>query len=289
MSDDPIVIIGAGIGGLSTAVRLAAAGQKVCIYEKNTTVGGKMSQITADGYRFDTGPSVITMRHVFEDLFHSAGRNLADYLTLCPVDPLTRYFYQDNTVLDMRRDLSDTLQQIEALDPRDVEGYLLPYAPGNNYPWGSNSSIVNNMIILAYAHDFTGAETYFNAISEGQDYLLGRNPMDQSYVAGYGERPLQNPHHRFWAKQLVDTFPPPYPGAMSGGPNSGLEDPLANGLLAGCPAQKCFVDHIESWSTNEITINWNAPFAWVTAFLDEQASPEPEWSWYVFLPTVSRD
>ncbi|MCA9982411.1 MAG: FAD-dependent oxidoreductase, partial [Anaerolineales bacterium] len=59
MSNMPIVIIGAGIGGLSTAVRLAVAGQKVVVYEKNTAVGGKMSQITANGYRFDTGPSVI--------------------------------------------------------------------------------------------------------------------------------------------------------------------------------------------------------------------------------------
>jgi endoglucanase len=169
---------------------------------------------------------------------------------------------------------------------RDSEGYLLPYAPGDDYPWGSNSSVINNMIILALAYDFTADDVYFNAVSEGMDYLLGRNPMDQSYVAGYGERPLQNPHHRFWAKQLVDTFPPPYPGAVSGGPNSSLQDPYASGLLAGCPAQKCFVDHIESWSTNEITINWNAPFAWVTAFLDEQASPQPEWTWYSFFPVM---
>ncbi|MBK8430049.1 MAG: FAD-dependent oxidoreductase [Chloroflexi bacterium] len=78
------IIIGAGIGGLSTAIRLAAAGQKVAIYEQNTAVGGKMSQITAAGYRWDTGPSVITMRHVFEELFASAGRQLADYLTPPP-------------------------------------------------------------------------------------------------------------------------------------------------------------------------------------------------------------
>jgi diapolycopene oxygenase len=133
MSSEPIIVIGAGIGGLSTAVRLAVAGQKVVVYEKNTAVGGKMSQINCrTGIDFDTGPSVITMRHVFDDLFTSAGRNLDDYLTLLPVDPLTRYFYPDEqkTVLDIRRDLSETLQQIEALDPRDAEGYLsyLAYA-----------------------------------------------------------------------------------------------------------------------------------------------------------------
>jgi len=126
----PVVVIGAGIGGLSAAIRLAAAGQKVVVFEQNPAVGGKMGQIYEAGYRWDTGPSVITMRPVFEELFAIAGRNLDDYLTLLPVEPLTRYFYPDGTVLDASRDLSDMARQIAALDERDVEGYLayLAYA-----------------------------------------------------------------------------------------------------------------------------------------------------------------
>lgn len=126
----PIHIIGAGIGGLSAGIRLAAAGQQVIIHEKNPAVGGKMSEHTAAGFRWDTGPSVITMRHVFEDLFATAGRDLNDYITLLPVDPLTRYFYHDGTVLDISRDLSTTLNAIEQIEPKDVEGYLnyLAYA-----------------------------------------------------------------------------------------------------------------------------------------------------------------
>lgn len=119
-----VLIIGAGIGGLSTAVRLAAAGHRATIYEKNAQVGGKMGQICAGGFRWDTGPSVITMRHVFEDLFAAAGRRLEDYLDLLPVEPLTRYFYPDGVIFDASRDLSRTLGQIGALDARDVEGYL---------------------------------------------------------------------------------------------------------------------------------------------------------------------
>lgn len=124
------VIIGAGIGGLSAAIRLAAAGQRVTILEQNAAVGGKMGEINADGFRWDTGPSVITMRHVFEDLFAAAGRKLEDYLTLLPLEPLTRYFYPDGVVFDASRDLSNTLRQIAKLEPRDVEGYLayLAYA-----------------------------------------------------------------------------------------------------------------------------------------------------------------
>ena len=125
-----VAIVGAGIGGLSAAIRLAAAGRRVAIYEQNAVVGGKMGQIIRDGFRWDTGPSVITMRPVFEDLFAAAGRRLDDYLALLPVDPLTRYFYRDGTVLDATADLSRMATQIERLDQRDVEGYLdfLEYA-----------------------------------------------------------------------------------------------------------------------------------------------------------------
>jgi endoglucanase len=152
-----------------------------------------------------------------------------------------------------------------------AEGYRTPFTPSTgSYPWGSNSAVLNNMIILGLAYDFTQDHGYADAVSESMDYLLGRNALDKSYVSGYGSFPLTNPHHRFWAAQANAAYPPPPPGAVSGGPNSGLEDPYAQPLLQGCAPQKCYVDHIESWSTNEITINWNAPLAWVAAFLDEQ-------------------
>lgn len=127
---NPVVVIGGGIGGLAAAIRLAAAGRAVTILEQAPTVGGKMSQITADGYRWDTGPSVITMRHVFESLFASAGRRLDDYLDLQPLEPLTRYFYEDGSILDASRDWSNMAATIAAWEPRDVAGYLrfLAYA-----------------------------------------------------------------------------------------------------------------------------------------------------------------
>jgi len=130
VAKDPIFILGAGIGGLSAAIHLACAGERVVVLEKNASVGGKMAQVHADGFRWDTGPSVITMRHVFEELFAKAGKNFADYVTLLPADPLTRYFYTDGTVLDISPRLAETLAQIQALSERDVEGYLafLAYA-----------------------------------------------------------------------------------------------------------------------------------------------------------------
>jgi endoglucanase len=155
----------------------------------------------------------------------------------------------------------------------DTQGYRVPFKPGKKgFPWGSNSSVLNNAIILALAADMTNDAKYVNAAAEGMNYILGRNPLDKSYVTGYGERPLENPHHRFWAHQANNKFPSAPPGVVSGGPNSGLQDPYVQAAgLAGCAPQKCFVDNIEAWSANEMAINWNAPLAWVTAYLDEKA------------------
>jgi endoglucanase len=153
-----------------------------------------------------------------------------------------------------------------------AEGYRTPFRAGpKGYPWGSNSDVVNNLLVVALAGDITGDGRYPAAVATGFGYLLGRNPLDKSYVTGYGERPLVNPHHRFWSRQYNFHFPPPPPGVLSGGPNSGLQDPTIRAAgFKGRPPQKCFVDHIESWSSNEVAINWNAPFAWVVAYLDEQ-------------------
>ncbi len=151
------------------------------------------------------------------------------------------------------------------------EGYRLPYTPDiKGYPWGSNSSVLNNMLILGLAYDFTHDAQYFDAVSLGMDYLLGRNPNDKSYVSGYGENPLQNPHHRFWAHQADASFPPPPPGVIAGGPDNALEDPYIQGIHPnGCPSyQTCYADNYQSYSTNEEAINWNAPFAWTAAFLN---------------------
>ncbi len=131
-----VVVVGAGIAGLSAAIRLAAVGLRVTVLEQNEAVGGKMREVRAaapggvGSFRWDTGPSVITMRHVLADLFAAAGRRLEDYLTLRPVDPLTRYFYEDGTVLDATRDWPRLAEQIAAIDARDVEGYAayLAYA-----------------------------------------------------------------------------------------------------------------------------------------------------------------
>ena len=115
-----IIIIGAGLGGLSAACRLAKAGFSVTILEKNETIGGKVNLVEADGYKFDTGASLLTMRHVLEDLFEFAGRELKDYLDIIPLEPICRYFWTDGTIFDASTDLAKTAAEIAKLEPNDA-------------------------------------------------------------------------------------------------------------------------------------------------------------------------
>jgi endoglucanase len=149
------------------------------------------------------------------------------------------------------------------------EGYRIPFA--GPYVWGSNSDFANHGIVLALAFDLTGEERYRQGVVDAMDYLLGRNPVDKSYVSGYGENPLTNPHHRFWAHSADPSFPGPPPGALAGGSNfSSPADPVAQSIYAGCTPQTCYRDDIGAYSLNEVAINWNAPLFWIAAFLDER-------------------
>ena len=174
---------------------------------------------------------------------------------------------------DAFSEAADTYLQLE-----DEQGYGQPYAAStisssdsdNGYVWGSNSFVIDNAIILAYAYDLTDNTDYLNGAATAMDYLLGRNPVDYSYVTGYGTHAVQYPHHRFWAHQLSESFPMAPSGVLVGGPNSGMEDPWVQGSgwkKGEIPPAKCYLDHIEAWSVNECTINWNEPLAWMTAFL----------------------
>lgn len=156
-----------------------------------------------------------------------------------------------------------------AADAR-AAAYGVPYAPEDSrYVWGSNSGVLNNMVVLGVAHDLTGDTEYRDALLGGLDYLLGRNPLNQSYVTGHGERDSRNQHHRHWAHQLDPSLPNPAPGSVAGGPNADIQDPVAQDKLQGCAPAMCYIDDIGSWATNEVTVNWNAPLAWVASYVDD--------------------
>ncbi|HET7868509.1 MAG TPA: glycoside hydrolase family 9 protein [Burkholderiaceae bacterium] len=149
------------------------------------------------------------------------------------------------------------------------EGYLLPYSV-DQYPWGSNANIVNRALVLGIAYDITRDPAFFNGAAEAMNYVLGRNPLDQSYVSGYGSRTVQNPHHRFWSRPAGADDGTPPPGMLSGGPNSvSFSDPVATKLRGRCTGQTCWIDDVGAWTVNEVAVNWNASLLWVATFLDE--------------------
>ncbi|HEX8685066.1 MAG TPA: FAD-dependent oxidoreductase, partial [Pyrinomonadaceae bacterium] len=91
------VVVGGGLGGLATAVRLAAVGWDVEVCESGPRLGGKMNSFERGGFRFDTGPSLITMPWVFEELFAAAGSRLSEHVKLAPVHALADYAFDDGT------------------------------------------------------------------------------------------------------------------------------------------------------------------------------------------------
>ena len=95
-----ILVVGAGLGGLAAAIRLAHAGHDVEVWEKNGEPGGKLKELAQDGFSWGTGPSLLTMPHVLRDLFSAVGERLEDHLELVHLNSACRYFWTDGTVID---------------------------------------------------------------------------------------------------------------------------------------------------------------------------------------------
>jgi endoglucanase len=164
----------------------------------------------------------------------------------------------------------------EYLTMLQAHPYGLAYAPSSGrFDWGSNNLVLNNLVVLATAFDLTGDRRFRDGALTGIDYLLGRNALNQSYVTGYGTVASENQHSRWYAAQLNPDLPHPPAGTLAGGPNSFIQDPVAQQRLPGCPPQFCYLDHIDSWSTNELTINWNSTLAWNASFLADLADAAP--------------
>ena len=111
------VVVGAGIGGLATAVRLALAGHRVTVVERHDRPGGRAGRWESAGFTFDTGPSLLLMLEQWRELFSAAGRRLEDYLDLVQVDPNYKVHFPDGSVLEMTTRLNRLLEEMERLEP----------------------------------------------------------------------------------------------------------------------------------------------------------------------------
>ena len=114
---DRIGIIGGGLGGLAAACTLAARGYAVTLFERNEWLGGKAAQLTSAGFRFDMGPTIVTIPSVLRRLFHEAGRDPEKYLTLIRLDPQWRCFFEDGSQLDLLQDVPTMSERLERFAP----------------------------------------------------------------------------------------------------------------------------------------------------------------------------
>jgi phytoene desaturase len=120
-----VVIVGAGLGGLSAALRLAGAGRQVTVVEREAVPGGRAGRLDLDGYHFDTGPTVLTMPDLIADALDCVGESLTDWLDLRPVSPLYRASYPDGSTLDVHADRGAMAAEIERVcGRREADGYL---------------------------------------------------------------------------------------------------------------------------------------------------------------------
>ncbi|MBN2356684.1 phytoene desaturase [candidate division KSB1 bacterium] len=118
-----IIIVGGGLGGLSSAIHLARHGLSVTLLEQNETLGGKMNEHRMNGYRFDTGPSLMTMPFVLDDLLTAAGSDRGIDLPLIPLEPMCRYFFPDGVVFDASSQMEEMIAAVTRLSPVDATGF----------------------------------------------------------------------------------------------------------------------------------------------------------------------
>jgi len=148
---------------------------------------------------------------------------------------------------------------------KQAYGTIMGQTPGD-YIWGSSAVAANQGIALVQAYRITKDVKYRNQALTNLDYLLGRNATGYSFVTGFGDKRVMNPHHR---PSVADGIVEPVPGLLSGGPNGRApQQDKCQGYPANSSPDETFVDQSCSYASNEIAINWNAPLVYLAWALE---------------------
>ena len=127
MNKKKAIVVGGGIGGIATAIRLSVIGYEVELFEKNEVAGGKMYLIEKDGFRFDAGPSLFTQPANMEELFAFAGESIEEYLSYSPVPIACRYFFENGTIVNAYTEAEAFALEMEQKvgeNPQNIIRYL---------------------------------------------------------------------------------------------------------------------------------------------------------------------
>jgi phytoene desaturase len=127
------IIIGAGLGGITLAARLARSGHQVTVLEKNPGPGGRCGQLVCEGHRFDTGPTLFLMPEVFEETYSALGESMQAHLDLRRVDPTYRIKFEDGLELTLTADLNKMQAQLESIEPGSFGGFLAYMNEGHRH------------------------------------------------------------------------------------------------------------------------------------------------------------
>ncbi len=135
----------------------------------------------------------------------------------------------------------------------------------DRFEWGSNSDILNQAMILCIAHHLTNEEKYLAGAEQITDYIFGKNATGYCFLTGLGTKKVMFPHHRPSGADGIDE---PVPGFIVGGPNGHMQDRNAVDYPSKSPA-KSYMDVQQSYASNEVCINWNAPAVFVLGYLQQ--------------------
>jgi phytoene desaturase len=158
-----IAVIGGGIGGLSVAIRLAYKGYDVELFEQNSSLGGKANEIRESGFRFDTGPSLVTMTFVIDELFAFAGEKMSDYFSFQNLDLLCKYFYPDATILNAYHNKEKFYSEIESKTKDNRQSLIKFYNYCSDiYKYTSDTFLFNDNISLKYLFNKSSLKALLN-------------------------------------------------------------------------------------------------------------------------------
>ena len=198
------LVIGAGFGGIASALRLRAKGYQVTLIDRAPMLGGRAQVFEKNGFRHDAGPTVVTAPFLFDELFELFGKKRSDYVDFVPLSPWYRFWFNDGTTFDYGGTVEDTLAEIRRIEPRDVEGYKRLLAQSRklfdagftalaDQPFGEFSMMLKQVPTLA---KLRADRSVWNLVSSTlispklreafsiQPLLVGGNPFDTTSIYG---------------------------------------------------------------------------------------------------------